>query len=107
MIVVRNLSVASVSDGIGKTAFALALASIAENKGIEVGYMKPLGTRLRTRFGKPLDEDSVLAKRILNLKAEVEDLTPVIYSQTLIEQVIKGREDSKSLRNQIRGKHLQ
>lgn len=98
---VRNLSIVSVSDGIGKTAFALALASVAKERGINVGYMKPLGTRLRTRYGKPLDEDSVLAKEILDLDAEFEDLTPVLYSQTFIEQVLKGRERPEKLEEKI------
>ncbi|KXA93868.1 hypothetical protein AKJ38_02720 [candidate division MSBL1 archaeon SCGC-AAA259I14] len=97
----RNLSVVSTENGIGKTAFALALGMVAKEHEIEVGYMKPLGTRLRTRYGKPLDEDSVLAKKVLELDSEIEDLNPVIYSETFIEQAMKGREKTVKLRKKI------
>lgn len=102
---VRNLSFVSVSQGIGKTAIALAFGLSAEEQGKEVGYMKPLGTRLRSRFGKLLDEDSLLAKEVLNLEEESQEISPIIYSQTFIEQVIKGQENPEKLRGRIREKY--
>ncbi len=99
---VKNLSFVSVSEGIGKTAIALALGSLAKERGMNVGYMKPLGTRLRSERGKLLDEDSFLAKKVLDLEEEAQDLTPIIYSQTFIEQAVKGQEDPEKLRKQIK-----
>ncbi len=99
---VRNLSFVSVSEGSGKTAVALALGVLAKERGMKVGYMKPLGTRLRSKFGKLLDEDALLAKRVLDLDEDVQDLAPITYSQTFIEQAIKGQEDTGKLREQIK-----
>ncbi|WP_135828514.1 phosphotransacetylase family protein [Halorussus halobius] len=87
----------------GKTAVALALARLAAERGLSVGYMKPKGTRLQSNVGKTLDEDPMLARDLLDLDAEMHDLEPVVYSPTFIEQAIRGREDPDELREQVRG----
>ncbi|ERH12427.1 MAG: hypothetical protein J07HB67_01446 [halophilic archaeon J07HB67] len=57
--------VGSVAGSGGKTAVALALATLAAEHGLDVGYAKPKGTRLRSRVGKTLDEDPMLARELL------------------------------------------
>ncbi|MFP4005275.1 MAG: DRTGG domain-containing protein [Candidatus Hadarchaeia archaeon] len=97
----RILSVISTQDKVGKTAIAIAIASLGQERGLDVGYMKPVGTRLRSRLGKPVEEDSVLAKRILDLEAEPQELTSIIYSQPFIDQVVKGLVDPETLRKEV------
>ncbi len=93
--------VSSLEDSIGKTAVTLALAGLATKDGDSVGYMKPKGTRLQSAVGKTLDEDPLLARELLDLDAEMEDLEPVVYSPTFIEQAIRGRENPAQLRSRI------
>ncbi len=93
--------VSSLEDSIGKTAVTLALARLATEDGDSVGYMKPKGTRLQSAVGKTLDEDPLLARELLGLDAEMEDLEPVVYSPTFIEQAIRGRENPAQLRSRI------
>ena len=96
-----TILVSSLEESTGKTAITLALAQLAEADGDSVGYMKPKGTRLESRVGKTLDEDPLLARELLDLDAALEDLEPVVYSPTFIEQAIRGRESPADLRDRI------
>ncbi|MFC7068572.1 phosphotransacetylase family protein [Halobaculum lipolyticum] len=96
------LLVTSTAESTGKTAVTLALARIAADRGREVGYMKPKGTRLQSVVGKTLDEDPMLARDLLELDAEMHQLEPVVYSPTFIEGAVRGREDPDELRERIR-----
>lgn len=91
----------STDESTGKTAIALALARLADERGVTTGYMKPKGTRLRSNVGKTLDEDPLLARELLDLDAEVQDLEPIVYSQTLIEDALRGQVDPEELRERI------
>lgn len=94
--------VTSTTDSTGKTAVALALGLLARERGCEVGYMKPKGTRLESAVGKTLDEDPMLARELLDLDAEMHDLEPVVYSPTFVQEAVHGREDPETLRERVR-----
>ena len=98
----RTILVTATEESTGKTAVALALALLARERGLEVGYMKPKGTRLRSAVGKTRDEDPMLAKELLGLEAAMHELEPVVYSPTLVEEAIRGREDPDELRERVR-----
>ena len=98
----KTILVTATEESTGKTAVALALAKLAAERGLSVGYMKPKGTRLQSNVGKTLDEDPMLARELLDLDAEMHDLEPVVYSPTFVEQAIRGREESGELREQVR-----
>ena len=92
-----TILVASVADGTGKTAITLALGRLARERGLDVGYMKPKGTRLQSSAGKTLDRDPMLARELLGLDAEMHQLEPVVYSPTFVDGAIRGREDPDEL----------
>lgn len=92
-----TILVASVADGTGKTAVTLALGRLARERGIEVGYMKPKGTRLQSSAGKTLDRDPMLARELLGIDAEMHQLEPVVYSPTFVDGAIRGQEDPDEL----------
>jgi uncharacterized protein len=98
----KTLLVSSLEESSGKTAIALAIARLIEERGDSVGYMKPKGTRLQSSVGKTLDEDPMLARELLDLDAEMHDLEPIVYSPTFIEQSIRNREDPDELRERVR-----
>jgi len=98
----EDLSLVSVSEGSGKTGLALALGCIAKDKGKEVGYLKPLGRRLRSRAGELIDEDSLFAKKTLGLEESVREISPIMYSQTFIEQYIRGMENVDDLKGKVK-----
>lgn len=98
----RTLLVSSTEESTGKTAVALALALLARDRGLSVGYMKPKGTRLESHVGKTLDRDPLLARELLDLDAEVHDLEPVVYSPTFVREALRGREDPDAVRQRVR-----
>ncbi len=98
----NTLLITATEESTGKTAIALALATIARDRGQSVGYMKPKGTRLQSNVGKTLDEDPMLARELLDIDAEMHELEPIVYSPTFIDGAIRGREDPSELREQIK-----
>ena len=98
----NTLLITATEESTGKTAIALALATIAHERGHSVGYMKPKGTRLQSNVGKTLDEDPMLARELLDLDAEMHELEPVVYSPTFIDGAMRGQEDPAELSEQIR-----
>jgi BioD-like phosphotransacetylase family protein len=94
--------VTSTEEGTGKTAIAVAIASLAADDGTDVGYFKPKGTRLRSPVGKTRDEDPLLAMEVLGLDADLEALEPVVYSPAFIEEALRGQVDSEEIRQRVR-----
>jgi len=97
----NTLLIASTEESSGKTAVALALATLARDRGHGVGYMKPKGTRLQTNTGKTLDADPMLARELLDLDAEMADLEPVVYSPTFVEGAIRRRDDPAEIHGSV------
>lgn len=97
----QSILITSTGEGTGKTAIAIGLGLLAQEAGIEVGYMKPKGTRLRSSVGKVLDADPVLAQEALGIDDPIEEMEPVVYSSTYMQQVIRGRQPSQSIRDGV------
>jgi len=97
----NTILVTSTQEGIGKTAITLALALEAQDRGLDVGYMKPKGTRLQSAVGKTRDEDPMLAKALLDLDAEIHEMEPIVYSPTFVKEAIRGREDPGPLMKSV------
>jgi BioD-like phosphotransacetylase family protein len=97
-----TLLVTSLRESTGKTAVALALGTVARERGERVGYMKPKGTRLQSAVGKTLDDDPMLAREVLDLDAEMHEMEPIVYSPTFVQEAIRGREDPEALKTQVR-----
>ncbi|MCL9818451.1 phosphotransacetylase family protein [Natronocalculus amylovorans] len=98
----KSILVTATKESTGKTAIALALATLANERGQSVGYMKPKGTRLQSNVGKTLDQDPMLARELLGLDAEMHELEPIVYSPTFIDGAIRGRENPDDLRARIK-----
>ena len=97
----NTLLVTSTAESTGKTAIAIALARLAQQRGAEVGYMKPKGTRLESVVGKTRDEDPALAREVLGLDAGMGQLEPVVYSPTFVQEAVRGREEPEALRERV------
>mgnify|MGYP000309588411 CR=1 FL=1 len=101
-----TLLVTALADGTGKTAITVALGLHAREREEDVGYMKPKGTRLRSRVGKTIDEDPMLARDMLGFEAEMHEMEPVVYSPTFVEQAVRGQADPADLQRQV-SEHFQ
>ena len=97
----NTILITSTAEGIGKTAITLALGVEARERGLDVGYMKPKGTRLQSAVGKTRDEDPMLARELLELDAEIHQMEPIVYSPTFVKEAIRGREDPAALMESV------
>ncbi len=78
----------------GKTSISIGLIKYLLEKGIKVGFMKPIGQRYVEIDGKRFSEDAVLVKRIFALPHRLEDMSPVIVEKGLTEEYIMKRRRS-------------
>lgn len=93
--------VSSTTESTGKTGVALALAREAQERGEEVGYMKPKGTTLESAVGKTLDKDPMVAREALGVEDEVHEMEPVVYSPTFVEQAVSGKVNEEELHREV------
>lgn len=98
----NTLLLTSTQDSTGKTAVSLALGLLARERGLDVGYMKPKGTRLQSNVGKTLDQDPMLARELLDLDAELHQMEPIVYSPTFVKGAIRGQENGDELAEIVR-----
>ena len=88
----RSLLVSSTEQYSGKSALCLALATRLKEGGAKVGYMKPVGNIIVDLDGEPADEDAVNMKRMLGLDEGLDELSPILFTQQLLEDVLEGKD---------------
>jgi BioD-like phosphotransacetylase family protein len=76
----------------GKTVICLGLALRFKDEGYSVGYFKPLGWHMtHGPNGEPLDEDALMLKEALQLKAPLDEIVPNILGDRFLEEVSRTR----------------
>lgn len=79
----------------GKSSMCVGVGKLFTEKGLKVGYMKPLGT-LPTRVGGiNTDEDAQYISKILEVKEELEDICPIVLTQHYTREGLKDKSFSK------------
>jgi len=87
----------------GKSSICVGVGKIFAERGLKVGYMKPLGT-LPARLGDIItDEDAQYISDILNLKEDLENITPVVLTQQCDREGLKDPDFSKGFMDKIEG----
>jgi BioD-like phosphotransacetylase family protein len=85
----------------GKSAVCLALGRKLQAKELNIGYLKPVSTQpWRTSEGKLADEDAAFFCKMLNLKEDPTELSPVVITPSLLRSRLKGLE-TEDLLNKI------
>jgi len=78
-LVKRAVYVISTGGLSGKSAIIMALASLAMERGLRVGYFKPIGISSSLIAGKErMDEDVEIMKQVLGLKIEDYAICPIM-----------------------------
>ena len=78
----------------GKTAVCLALARRLQKEGYKVGYFKPVSAHpWRPIPGRIHDEDVDFVRRMLGLEESVQDMTGVVLTPSLVEEMRCGCSD--------------
>src|SRR5664279_1907992 len=74
----RSLYIASTQGSGGKTTMAVGLCLVLRERGLKVGYFKPVGTRAAHSGGALVDEDASFVVDLLELKDDRADICPVV-----------------------------
>jgi uncharacterized protein len=85
----KSLYVTSVERYSGKTAACLALGTRFQATGYRVGYLKPLSLQPIRVGDKIADEDAVFVQKVLGLKGELEELSPVVVSKEYLREYLQ------------------
>lgn len=86
-----NLFVAATGMNVGKTSFILGLIHSLQERGMKVGYMKPIAQRYVEIDGKKVSEDALLMKRVFQLPFAPETLSPCIIEAGFTARYIQGQ----------------
>lgn len=69
----------------GKTAICLGLSMLAKERGLKVGYFKPIGLEMVSIDGCFLDEDAILMMDILKMEYDVDTITPIMVGSRYLD----------------------
>lgn len=87
----KSLFILSTKPYAGKNLIAVGIGLSLKEKGMKVGYFKPLGV-FPTKVGDVLtDADVLFFKEAISLKDPLELFCPVVLDETLLEAVFKNK----------------
>jgi len=86
----RHLYLAATGQNRGKTTAALGLLNGFLVRGLETGFMKPVGQRTVIEDGVPADEDAVLMKQVFDLCEPYSVMSPVHIPRGFTKSYIRG-----------------
>jgi dethiobiotin synthetase len=84
----KNIYVAASSQHVGKTTSTLGLVSTLINKGLNVGYCKPIGQKFLDIQNLRVDKDTVLFSDLMNFEMVPEIHSPVILGPGATEKFL-------------------
>jgi BioD-like phosphotransacetylase family protein len=86
----RQLYLAATGQNRGKTTAALGLLDGFLARGLQTGFMKPVGQRFVIEDGVPADEDAVLVKEVFGLPEGYHVMSPVHIPRGFTKAYIAG-----------------
>ncbi|MEX2547400.1 MAG: AAA family ATPase [Chloroflexota bacterium] len=100
----RQLYLAATGINRGKTTVALGLLAALVDRGLDVGFTKPVGQRYAIVDGEPADEDAILMRAALGLTDPLNVMSPVHLPRGFTKSYIRG-EVTPDLAGRIRRAH--
>ncbi len=85
-----TLYIASTETFVGKSAMCLGLLDHARRDGLRVGYMKPVSVAVVQTETSVIDEDAAFIRQYVGLSESLQQIAPVIVSQSVVEQIMRG-----------------
>jgi len=90
----KRIYIAATRQNDGKTTVSLGLISALLERGLRVGYMKPVGQRVVQTGDAVVDEDVLLVQGIYGIRGDLQDSSPIGIPKGFTEQYIHGRVES-------------
>ena len=100
----RQLYLAATGMNRGKTTVALGLLAALADRGLDIGFIKPVGQRYAIVDGQPADEDAILVRAALHLADPLSLMSPVHIPRGFTKAFIRGQ-DTPDLAGRIRHAH--
>lgn len=87
----RCVFLAATGQNRGKTTTSLGLLAAIRDRGLELGFLKPVGQRYLVVDGTRADEDAVLMSEVFGLPDALNDMSPVTLPRRFTTDFIMGR----------------
>jgi BioD-like phosphotransacetylase family protein len=87
----RRVFLAATGQNRGKTTTSLGLLAAIRERGLSLGFVKPVGQRYLVVDGTRADEDAVLMSEVFGLPDALNDMSPVTLPRRFTTDFIMGR----------------
>jgi BioD-like phosphotransacetylase family protein len=87
----RRVFLAATGQNRGKTTTSLGLLAAIRDRGLRLGFVKPVGQRYLVVDGARADEDAVLMSELFALPDALNDMSPVTLPRGFTSDYIMGR----------------
>ena len=89
----QRIFLAATGQNRGKTTVSLGLIAAVLNRGLRLGFLKPVGQRYLVVDGTRADEDAVLVRDVFGLTDALDDMSPVTLPRHFTTDFVMGRVD--------------
>jgi dethiobiotin synthetase len=93
IILINKIYIAATSQHIGKTTSTLGLVTALKNRGLNVGYCKPVGQQFVDLGDLRVDKDALLFSRVMNFELSAENHSPVILGKGATSAYLENSEN--------------
>jgi phosphate acetyltransferase len=90
-VTARRVFLAATGQNRGKTTTSLGLLAAIRERGLSLGFVKPVGQRYLVIDGTRADEDAVLMSEVFGLPDALNDMSPVTLPRRFTTDFIMGR----------------
>jgi hypothetical protein len=88
----KSLYITSVEEYSGKTALCLALGKLYQERGLNVGYLKPFSLHPWRIGDKMADEDAAFVIDMLGVNAKPWEMSPVVVTNEILRDYLTSKE---------------
>jgi BioD-like phosphotransacetylase family protein len=103
-VTAKRVFLAATGQNRGKTTMSLGLLAAIRERGLRLGFVKPVGQRYLVVEGTRADEDAVLMSEVFGLTDALNDMSPVTVPRRFTTDFILGRV-TDDLGAQVRAAH--
>jgi BioD-like phosphotransacetylase family protein len=89
----KRVFLAATGQNRGKTTTSLGLLAAIRERGLRLGFLKPVGQRYLVIDGTRADEDAVLVSEAFGLPDALDDMSPVTLPRHFTTDFVMGRVD--------------
>jgi hypothetical protein len=90
---IKRIYIAATSQHIGKTTSTLGIVHALKQRGLNVGYCKPVGQEFVELGDLRVDKDALLFSRVMDFELEAENHSPVILGRGATTAYLKNPEN--------------